>query len=346
MQSSPCARSHRGQVSPLALLSFLGATVAAAPFPAGAQDEVVTTDYFEFHVDPWINLHHFLYQWSRAELGLGSGRDEVPVPERDGPQPDGRAGEAWRASVRFYVDDVGPRGHFDDAMLGLKAKLLDLDGDPNAAPPDDIPGIAHHLAAAMPVYLETWWAAHDRANRDWIAHVLDDVRRHEDRWVETVTRLFGGEWLDGPLRVDASAYANWQGGYTSNGPAHTVIWSRDAENLRGLLGLELVFHESGHMSSLGAPLRRTLGDVFGEAGVEVPGNMQHTLLFATAGELTVMIAEERGLPEHVPYIVHEGLIGFAGWAPLWPPTVEHWLPLVRGRGDRLTAMRAIAEAVR
>jgi hypothetical protein len=312
----------------------------------GAQGAVAETSRYTLHSDPWINLHHFLYQWSRAELGLGSGRDEVPVPERDGPQPEGRGGEAWRAALRFYVDSVGSRGHFDNAMLEQKAGMLSLGGDPAATPPDEIPGIALHLAAAMPVYTDHWWPEHDRANREWIAYVLDDVRRYEDRWVETVTRLFGGDWLDGRLRVDAAAYANWQGGYTSNGPAHTVIWSRDEANHRGLLGLELVFHESGHMSSLGAPLRNTLREVFDEAGADLPGNMQHTLLFATAGELTVMIAEERDLPEHVPYIVEEGLIGFAGWAPLWPPTVEHWLPVVRGQGDRIVAMRAIAEAVR
>lgn len=328
----------------MAMAAF--AVAACGGSDVSAEEPVLETRRYAFHSDPWINLHHFIYQWSRAELGLGEGRTRVPVPERDGPLPSGAAGEAWRAALQFYVEHVAERDHFDEDMLVLKDALVQLDGDVDATPPDVIEGIAERLATAMAVYLETWWPEHDADNRSWIAFVGDDVERYEQRWVETVSRLFGGRWLDGRLRVDASAYANWQGGYTSNGPAHTVIWSRDESLRRGLYGLELVFHESGHMSMLGAPLRETVQQIFREAGVDEPGNLRHTLLFATAGEQTVVIAEERGLPEHVPYIVEEGLTGFAGWSHLWPPVVEHWLPVVRGEGDPTEALRAIAQALR
>lgn len=311
-----------------------------------AGDPVLQTRYYALHSDPWINLHHLLYQWSRAELGIGEGRTEVLVPERDGPQPAGRDGETWSAAVQFYVQHVAERDHFDDDMLVLKDGLVELAGDAAGSPPDVVEGIAEHLRSAMPIYLETWWPDHDAANRAWIDRVADDLRRYEGRWVELVTRLFGGAWLEGRLRVDASAYANWQGGYTSVRPDHTVVWSRDEDTLRGLYALELVFHESGHMSSLGAPLRSTVQEVFRAADLDEPANLRHTLLFATAGELAVMIAEERGLPEHVPYIVDQGLVGFAGWAPLWPPVREHWLPLVHGEGDPLEALRSIAESLR
>lgn len=326
-------------------LAALAATLSTEPATA-MQSAVLETRYYSFHSDPWINLHHFLYQWARADLGVGQGRQEVPVPERDGPGPTGAQGEAWARARAFYRDHVARRDHFDGDMLELKIGLIELGGDPGAEPPDRIEGIADVLRAAMPVYLDLWWPAHDAANRRFIDHVGADVARYEGRWVETVSRLFGGSWLDGRLRVDASAYANWQGGYTSNGPPHTVVWSTDEANLRGLYGLELVFHESGHMSSLGTPLRRTVGALFREAGVEEPGNLRHALLFASSGELVRTIASERGLPEHVPYIVSEGLTGFAGWAPLWPPILEHWMPVVHGRADRMEALRALVEAFR
>jgi hypothetical protein len=315
--------------------------LAATPTGARRQEEAVSTRHYSLHSDPWINLHHFLYQWTRADLGIGTGRAAVLVPEREGPQATGAAARVWSDALAFYAANVAERGHFDSDMLTLKTGLVELGGDPGATPPDDIPGISEHLAAAMPVYRELWWPNHNRANRRWVTHVVDDVRAYEDRWVETVSRTFGGEWPEGRLRVDASAYANWQGGYTSNGPPHAVIWSTDPTNLEGLYGLEMVFHESGHVSSLGAPLRATVREIFREAGVEEPANLRHAMLFGTAGELTRMIAAERGLPEHVRYI-NLGLSDFAGWRVAWRVVEARWLPVVRGETDRIEALRLMA----
>ena len=332
------------------LLATAVVVVVVAGTGAGArsipvEDTLVETQYFSFHSDPWINLHHFLYQWSRADGRLASGRQEVVVPERDGAGLDGRAETVWTEALDFYADNVAPRGHFDEEMLELKSALLELGGDSSADAPDVIPGIAGHLAAAMPVYLETWWTEHDRTNRAWVALVAGEVRRYEDDWVETATRVFGGRWQEGRLRVDASAYANWAGGYTSNGPAHTVIWSADETNNEWLYGLELVFHESGHMSSLAAPTRSLTREIFRDEGVPEPGNLRHSLIFATSGELVRGIAESRGLPEHVPYVVSEGLTGFRGWAEIWPAVERHWMPVVRGTAEAGAALRAIAEQV-
>jgi hypothetical protein len=339
---------RRGRAGVVLVALWIGAVpmpAAAVPQRAEAgvprEDRVAETGRFGFHSDPWLNLHHFLYQWSRSELGLGTGRAEVSVPERTGPLPSGADLNVWNEAVRFYREHVADRDHFDTAMLELKTGLVELDGDLGAAPPDVVAGLAEALVTAMPVYLSTWWSAHDRANRLFIGRVVPEVRRYEERWVDTVSRLFGGSWIDGRLRVDATAYANWQGGYTSNRPPHTVIWSRDEINLQGLYGLELVFHESGHVSALGSPLARTVADVFRAAEADEPANFRHALLFATAGELVRSISTERGLEEHVPYVVDQGLTGFAGWAPLWPPILEHWMPAVHG-ADRMAALRALA----
>ena len=327
----------------LALVATGGVTPTAGQDRGGA---VVQTQHFAFHSDPWINLHHFLYQWARADGGIGTGRQAVDVAERSEGRLEAGARATWEEAVAFYRAHVAERDHFDEAMLGLKVGLLELGGDATAEPPDDIAGISRALSAAMTVYRSTWWPEHDRANRRWIERVAGDVERYEQRWVETVSHLFGGAWVDGHLRVDAAAYANWAGGYTSNGPPHTVVWSRDEMNHTGLYGLELVFHESGHVSPLGGPLRRTVGRIFAEAGVDEPANLRHAMLFATAGAGVAAIAAERGRPEHVPYVVQEGLVGFAGWAPIWPAVRTHWIPIVGTGADPVPAIVEIARAVR
>ena len=49
----------------------------------GSEDFYGDMGRYAFHSQFWINLHHFLYQWSRADEGIGRGRQMIEVPERD-----------------------------------------------------------------------------------------------------------------------------------------------------------------------------------------------------------------------------------------------------------------------
>jgi hypothetical protein len=299
------------------------------------------TAHFSFHSDPWINLHHFLYQWARADRGLGTGRAAVPVPERDemeGLDADQR--RAWSGALAFYRAEVAERDHFDRGMLELKDALVGLLGDPVADPPDDIPGVADALRAAMPVYLARWWSKHDRANRAWTADVGARVGAHEEAFPPFAERSFGGAWPDGRIRVDVSAYANWQGGYTSVRPTHTVIWSTDPGN-RGLSGLEIVLHEACHDDRIQGPSRRTIREAYAEAGSEVNGNLWHGLIFYTSGWYTRRVARERGRDDYVPYMVENGISGFSGWRGVWEALEAEWPAVLEGRRGRADAMRTV-----
>ncbi len=311
-----------------------------------APAEVGRTDLLVLHSDPWINLHHFLYQWARDEAGVASGREFVDVRERTElgtlPADDRRI---WEQAVAFYVQNLAQHGHFDDRMWAIKTGLLELAERPDAAPsdvipPDSVPGVAAQLEAAMPIYQDRWWSGHDRANRDWIADVLPLAQEYEPRFVEHMERSYGGDWTD-PLRVDVSAYANWAGGYTSNGPPHTVVWSRDPNNA-GMKGLEMVYHEAGHIRALARPNRNGLRAAFEADGMDAPRNLWHTVIFYTAGWVTQGIAQERGMTDYVPYFLDQGLNDFRGWQGLWPALEVDWTPLLEGRVGRDEALAAVA----
>ncbi len=325
----------------LALTVVLGGGWSGSDSPRAGGSLVAETARFAFHSDPWINLHHFLYQWSRADQGLGRGRQAVDVPERaDLRDLDPADREAWLAALSFYREHVAPRDHFDDAMLELKTGLTRLDGDPSARPPDDIPGVAEALATAMPVYLQHWWPDHDAANRRWISGAAPLVRAHEEAWVRLAERSYGGTWSDGRVRVDASAYANWAGGYTSNGPIHTVVWSTDPGN-QGLRAMELVFHESSHTRSLQGASREAIAASAQRAGIAANPNLYHALIFYTAGYFTRGVAKESGDSSYDPYAVAEGLTGFRGWEGLWDALDAEWPAVLRGERERQDAMDAV-----
>lgn len=294
---------------------------------AGRKTEIDATGRFAFHSDPWINLHHFLYQWSREDEGIGTGRHHVSVPERStlGELFDSQR-EAWLSALSFYRDSVAARGHFDRAMLETKRDLRKLGGDPKAVPPNHIPGISKALSVAMPVYLGKWWPQHDAANRKWVEALIPILTRHENDFVELTTRIYGADWPDEPIRIDVSAYANWASGYTATG--HTVVSSTDSGN-QGLYALETLLHEVQHTRAVGGPGRETLYGVFEKAGRAVPQNLWHALIFETAGTFVQSVAEEEGLPEHTPYWVREHFGGIPGWQPVIPVVEKHWPPVLR-----------------
>jgi hypothetical protein len=328
-----------------ACMAALFSTAWLAPCALHAQaptsTRLTTTERFEFHSDPWINLHHFLYHWARESRGLGDGRQHVSVAERSSPAmlaPAERA--AWDSAVEFYRTAVAERSHFQPRMLELKRALLELHGDVRRMPPDTIPGIALALRQAMPVYLAHWWPAHDSANRAWVATVAPLLARHEVRFVELTRRLYGATWPAARFRVDVSAYANARAGYTEPRDGHIVIYSTDAGN-QGLYGLETLLHEIEHASTIGAPGRTALEHAFERAGVAMPDNLWHGVIFGTAGAFVQTVAEREGLPGHEPYWLREGFGSLRGWAPVVRAVTAEWTPVVRrGRapGEALDAL--------
>lgn len=304
------------------------------PVPAGM------TKHFEFHSDPWINLHHFLYQWSREGLPVED-RMRVAVPERTSLtelSSDDR--RMWSRAVDFYRDAVAARSHWDLEMLRLKRELLLLGGDPAASPPDRIKGISSALSSAMGVYQKRWWRQHDSANRTWIASVVPRLRTHEARFVETTRKISDAKWPEERWRVDVSAYANGRAAYTTS-EGHIVIYSTDPF-IQDLYALETVLHEVQHAEAVGGTLADDLDRAFKSAGGTPPPNLSHGLIFATAGAFTQTVAEYEGLPPHTPYWIRAGLDQVDGWKELIPTVDELWPPVVRGKRSKDETLAALA----
>jgi hypothetical protein len=326
--------------------------------PAAAQDSleaasprreartiVATSERFQFNSDPWINLHHFLYQWAREDAGIATGRRKVVVPERsslDGLSSEERS--AWLSSVGFYRDHVASKGLFDDEMLQQKEELLMLAGDPLARPPDRITGIAAALRTAMPIYQDRWWPHHDKENRGWIARVLTPLRACDGQFVEMTVRVYGAVWPKEPWRVDVSAYANFAAGYTTY-EGRVVVYSTDAGN-QGLYALETIFHEIQHAGTIAGSNPAAIARAFKAAGAEVPANLWHALIFATAGEFVRSTAASERQPDYIPYWIKQGFESLDGWSTLVPAVRQHWLPVVRGETSREAGLAALARALR
>jgi hypothetical protein len=139
--------------------------------------------------------------------------------------------------------------------------------------------------------------------------------------------------------VDVSAYTNWAGAYTTNGPAHIMMSSKGAPQ-SGSLGLELLFHESLH--TMDRPLARALREEGQTQGKRNAAAAVHAIIFYTAGEVTRRSVEAG----HIPYAERYGLwTAGRSFAPYHAAVRAHWQPYLDGRTTFEQAIAALVASL-
>lgn len=349
--------ARRGSGVGSALLLVLGlasgfssgcAHAPAEPRSAGARLESLgdchraESTRFVFLSDPWINLHHFLYQWARnVPPRLPGDRDpavEVPESKRIGDLDESER-SAWDRAVRFYRERLASRDLVSDRNLVALRDPLGAIACSGGTPDGIAADLRSVLLDAMPVYRRHWWPGHHARNLDWIERLTSALAPYETALADRLADVYGREWPDERIRVDITAYASWHGAYTTNRPNQITIASDP--NLRGLKGVDLLFHEISHASFFEQPLLGQLSAAFRDHGTEFPPGLVHVVQFVTASELLRLQLRGRDLRGFKPFA--EGLYrSNPEWDRLRRVLEEHWVPFLEGRIERAQALDRIA----
>jgi hypothetical protein len=289
--------------------SFLGICLkSAAGMRLAAQQPASPSarqlSQFQFESKLWPNLHHFLYILARARNGAP---DSARVAVRQAPKDiegfDGLPAsqrKAWDEAVTAYQTHAATLDIGYGSLVDVNYAVADLAVAQPIEEAKEIPGpIRDALAKAGPVYRTLWWPRHDASNRAWIRQLTPRVEQYGPRIVDRLTATFHHSWPTLPLRVEAVAYANPQGAYTTEDPP-LIAMSSLSEQHTGVDGLEQLFHECSHLMTgtvdAGLTLRTRA------AGKNLSRDVSHAILFYTVAETF------RGLiPEHVPYPDHYGV---------------------------------------
>ncbi len=99
-----------------------GAPTAAA---AARADTMLRTNRFTFHSNPWLNLHHLLFQWADVRS-----KQSAPIAEETDLarlSPSERA--ALERAIGFYQKTMIQGDLFDTLLVAFKAQLIGLDID-------------------------------------------------------------------------------------------------------------------------------------------------------------------------------------------------------------------------
>lgn len=312
---------------------------------ASPSPEVARTEHFVFHSRILLNLHHFLYQAAAASArreGVAVAGRPLEVTELDAIDAlRGDERRVWSSAIAFYRREaIGRDLLFDDGMGALKRQIVAIE-DPSGgwATPLD-PKYAAVLLDVLPVYRDRFWAAHEQANRSWIAGVADQLAHHETALVGRMTAAYGGHWPAAPIRVDVCAYANWAGGYTSAAPPHIVVSSLDGDS-QGSSALEVLFHEASHTSEMFDAFRAALAAAFAARGADEPRGLWHLFIFLSAGDAVQRTLAAAGVADYVHYGERSGVYARGPWASEYPALREHWLRHLAGEVDQPTTLARI-----
>ena len=313
-----------------AVVLLLLPTVGCASGPPLTDCSVTRSERFAFHNDPWINLHHFLFEWARnypEKRPEDRGRaTEVRETSELPALPEGER-RIWQAALDHYRED------FTKSELTFDRKLIDFrSGLASLACSGGEPGLAV-LDDAMRVYRRRWWPGHRAMNEEWIAAMTANLRVSESELAARLAAAYGGEWPAQPVRVDVAAYSNWAGAYSANNPNHIVVSSLA---YKGIDALELIFHEVSHSTFFEQRLYAAIEAAYKRAKVRPSIQLlSHAIQFATPAELL-----RSRMPEgHVSVGQRVGERGRL--AKVWPVVVRHWGAFLRGEIDRDTALDRI-----
>lgn len=341
---------------PLILLLLLGVacgllsgcTHASVGGPAAGAQPVVDGDChradsarFDFHSDPWINLHHFLFEWARnvPERQPGDRRRAVEVTEQaqlgDLEEEERRS---WERAVGFYRERLVARDLlFDRDLIALRGQLAAIAC--SAGSPETLDAeLRTVLEEAMPVYRRRWWPEHHTTNMAWIRSRLEDLKSYGAVLAERLAQAYGGEWPPERIRVDVVAYASWSGGYTTNRPNQVTLSS---VSYKGLEGLEMLFHEVSHASFFEQRILGQLAAAFRQHGAEPPDRLAHTIQFATPPELLRSLLRGEEIKSYRS--VAERVYSRGGsLSDEYRIVLKHWKPFLDGKIQRAEALDRIA----
>lgn len=319
-----------------ALAALLAIALAATAAPA--QSPVATESGFEFHSGLWINLHHFLYQqafWRKAASGSDAETAAVAATKlaKTDKLSDAQRRD-WSLSLDYYAASMIDRDLlFDDGMVAIKTALAAAEGKPSLAGSGLAPALVQALERAAPVYRAVWWPEHDRLNRAWIDAVRPLVRKYHDGLVEKLAAALREPWPPEPIRVDVSFFAHRVGAYTTDRPLHVTISSTHPQ-VQGYHALETLFHEASHAivdanaGAVGLAIAR-------EAKAQnraVPGNLWHSVLFFTVGEVVRRALERDGVKDYVPSGYKYTVYARSPLGDVQQRALEaNWLPYLDGK---------------
>lgn len=288
--------------------------------------------HFEFHADPWISLHHFLFHAARADASEMKLRGRVPLHIDDIAMItltdiDETLTPAYEAYAPYLEGDLLFTRQLRQIAVELAA------GGPDAVSDE---AVRAALVSFMPIYERTLWPRHRAASEKLIGKLMSELAIYETPLAERISLYLESEWPAAPIRTDVTAYANWAGAYSAQKPNHITL-SADDNEIAGAYSLEMLFHEASHSEPLEENLIPMMNAALEQTGAD-DTRFWHRALFYITGRAT---GEVLGDADYIPYSEAVGLASREGSKDYYDGLAATW-DEAASLQERLTAAAAYA----
>jgi len=316
----------------------------AADLPARAALE--TTPHFAFYSDFATNLNDALIaaglarKKGKAELFHDGNAeaacfDKLPATVKAG----------WEGALGYYAEIISPADWTDSRQHLVRVGLAGFDEElKDPADRQYVDLVAGLRAAAAPAYAACRWAAQDEKNRAWIRSLKSRLAQDEQRIATRLESLYRKGWGGLPIPVDVVETVSWSGAnsilrYPAGG--HLLI----STAYEGPSALEVVFHEASHLlMDRKDPMMAALERAAQDAGVRLPGDLWHVVLFYTTGEAVRQILAAGGEKDYQPMLY--GIFGRGGWVEYRQALESRWQPYLEGKRSLEKSADALMRAIK
>lgn len=305
-----------------------------------------TTPHFAFYSDFDANLNDAMIaaglarKKGKAELFHGSTEEAVCFDKLTAPVK-----AAWESALSYYAEIVSPADWTDPRQHLIRVQIAGFDEElKDPADRQYVDLVTSFRAAAAPAYAACRWSAQNEKNRRWIQALKPRLAKDEERIAARLEELYRKKWDGLPIPVDVVATVSWSGAnsilrYPAGG--HLLI-STDYE---GPAALEVVFHEASHLLMDGKdPVRAALEQAAAEAGVRLPGDLWHVVLFYTTGEAVRKILADGGEQDYKPMLY--GIFDRGAWVEYRKPLETAWQPYLEGKRPLEKSCAALIQAIK
>ncbi len=278
---------------PIILFLTVGLWLEAQP----TDSILANTNYFKFHSNFWINLHHFLYQkakGSQISKLQEDGLEFLDIGEE--PIIDGLSNndhEVLSNAILYYKQNLIQTSL---SRMGNLRDWLQDQSDYQLLEPFDSTQLTSILNSVSGIYRQNLWSIHHKQNQIVIQQHVEVIRNIEDETIDRLEDMAGYEWPDRKVRIDLTAYANWAGAYTPSGPDPQVYISTLDPGSFETFFIETVFHEGTHLLfSRESAFRSEIFFMSKEKGIDFPRSLWHASQFYLTGRLVQDQLKARGL---------------------------------------------------
>ncbi len=259
------------------------------------------TQYFEFHNNYWVNLHHFLYQKADSsqlkklqeddlnflEIGEYSSMLKLSKNEK----------EVLEQAIIYYQKNLTSKSLRRD-LNPMRLWLQKRQESTEIIDTSFSKEFTEILNKVSPIYKKYFWEIHKSHNSLILNNHISNIKAVEKEVINKMEVLSLNPWPDSTkVRVDITAYANWAGAYTSSKPQMNIILSTLDPSSTTNAFVETVFHEGSHLLYLygKSPIRDKFYYKSKELDIDFPRNLWHASMFYLCGRVTQDALAELGM---------------------------------------------------